>query len=165
MRACENGHCPEIVQLLDWQEHTDRYIMVLECPSPCEGLNKLVESQGGELDEELAKPRLILRQAAEAAEVCCKRGVFHRDIKMDNLLINTKTLEVKLIDFGCGDLLKSSTYQEFMGTRKYASPEWRKKRKYQGKTATVYSLGMLLFVMLMLPVRCRLYAGETRETY
>ncbi|XP_057183329.1 serine/threonine-protein kinase pim-2-like [Triplophysa rosa] len=146
MLACAGEHVPVIIQFLDWQDFTDHYVMVLEHPFPCMDVKHFVKQNGGTVTEKIA--RLILRQAAEAAEVCCKRGVFHRDIKMDNLLINTKTLEVKLIDFGCGDLLKSSTYQEFMGTRKYASPEWRKKRKYQGKTATVYSLGMLLFVML-----------------
>ncbi|KAI7815000.1 putative serine/threonine-protein kinase pim-3, partial [Triplophysa rosa] len=119
---------------------------VLERPFPCMDVKHFVKQNGGTVTEKIA--RLILRQAAEAAEVCCKRGVFHRDIKMENLLINTKTLEVKMIDFGCGDLLKSSTYEEFMGTWKYASPEWLEKGEYHGKPATVYSLGVLLFVML-----------------
>lgn len=51
----------------------------------------------------------------DAAAVCCSRAVFHRDIKMPNLLVNTETLEVKLIDFGCGDPLKSSSYNTYSG--------------------------------------------------
>lgn len=42
--------------------------------------------------------------------MCCQRGVFHCDIKLDNLLINPETLEVKLIDFGCGDLMRETGY-------------------------------------------------------
>ncbi len=54
-------------------------------------------------------------QATHAAHMCIRRGVFHRDIKLDNLLINPETLEVKLIDFGCGCLLRESGYDVFCG--------------------------------------------------
>ncbi|KAI7792302.1 putative serine/threonine-protein kinase pim-3 [Triplophysa rosa] len=70
------------------------------------------------------------------------------DIKMENLLINPCTLDVKLIDFGCGDLLKNSAYTEYMGTRVYTCPEFIKTGKYHGKPATVYSLGVLLFALV-----------------
>ncbi|XP_056585594.1 uncharacterized protein LOC130406916 isoform X2 [Triplophysa dalaica] len=146
MLACDDGRSPEIVQLLDWQEHPDHYILVLERPSPCEGLNKFVASRGGQLDEKLAKR--IMRQAYLAAKTCCEQGVFHRNITLENLLIKTDTMDVKLIDFGCGELLKKSTYNTFTGTREYVCPEFFKTGKYNGKQATVYSLGVLLFALL-----------------
>jgi len=71
------------------------------------------EHHGGLFSEELA--RHLMQQVIDAAAVCCSRGVFHRDIKMPNLLVNTETLEVKLIDFGCGDLLRSSPYLTYSG--------------------------------------------------
>ncbi|KAL0168835.1 hypothetical protein M9458_037057, partial [Cirrhinus mrigala] len=92
---------PEIIQMLDWKDYKDHYVMILECPSPCE------------LDESSA--RKIMRQVTKAAYVCCQREVFHRDIKMANLLINNETLEVKLIDFGCGDILKTTLYESYCG--------------------------------------------------
>ncbi|KAA0723827.1 Serine/threonine-protein kinase pim-1 [Triplophysa tibetana] len=146
MLACDDGRSPEIVQLSDWQEHPDHYIMVLERPSPCEGLNKFVASRGGKLDEKLAKR--IMWQAYLAAKTCCEQGVFHRNITLENLLINTDTMDVKLIDFGCGELLKNSTYNTFTGTREYICPEFFKTGNYNGKQATVYSLGVLLFALL-----------------
>ncbi|KAL0187892.1 hypothetical protein M9458_014991, partial [Cirrhinus mrigala] len=79
-----------IIQLLDWQDQPERYIMVLERPLPCKDL------------EDTA--RVIMAQATKAA---------YLDIKQENLLINTETLEVKLIDFGCGDLLQDSGYEQF----------------------------------------------------
>lgn len=103
-----------IIRLLDWQDQPDQYIMVLERPSPCMDVREFMKHNGGPIPEHMAKA--ILGQAAEAAEVCCKRGVFHRDIKLENLLLNPDTLEVKLIDFGCGDLyLENSPYEEYMG--------------------------------------------------
>ncbi|RXN11492.1 serine threonine- kinase pim-3-like protein [Labeo rohita] len=47
-----------------------------------------------------------------------------RDVKPQNLLICTDTNEIKLLDFGCGHLLKDSEYKEFAGTLSFAPPEW-----------------------------------------
>ncbi|XP_057217474.1 serine/threonine-protein kinase pim-2-like [Triplophysa rosa] len=113
MLACKGEHVPVIVRFLDWQDRLDHYVMVLERPSPCEDLSAFMIRNGGRLTEKLA--RLIMEHVTEAAEICCNRGVFHRDIKMENLLINPCTLDVTLIDFGCGDLLKNSAYTEYMG--------------------------------------------------
>ncbi|XP_048041683.1 aurora kinase A-like isoform X2 [Megalobrama amblycephala] len=137
---------PEIIELLDWQDQPDQYIMILERPSPCQDLWDFLESHGGTLNEDTA--RFIMTQASMAAHMCCSRGVFHRDIKLENLLINTETLEVKLIDFGCGDFLQESAYDVFCGTRKYRPPEYLTEGKYHGKPATVWSLGVLLFLLV-----------------
>ncbi|KAI7794612.1 putative serine/threonine-protein kinase pim-1-like [Triplophysa rosa] len=120
--------------------------MVLERPSPCMDLLGFMKSNGGRVTEYIAQA--IMGQATYAAAVCCLRGVFHRDIKLENLLINPDTLEVKMIDFGCGDLLKRSAYKEYMGTRIYMCPEYLEWGEYYGKPATVYSLGVLLFAMV-----------------
>ncbi|XP_058602363.1 serine/threonine-protein kinase pim-2 [Onychostoma macrolepis] len=137
---------PEIIQLLDWQDQHDHYIMVMDCPSPCEDLFEFAERRGGSIDESLA--RVVMRQATQAAYMCCRRGVLHGDIKLENLLINKETHEVKLIDFGCGDLLKKSAYKIFTGTDQYCPPEFKEKGEYNGKPATVWSLGVLLFALI-----------------
>ncbi|ROL50430.1 Serine/threonine-protein kinase pim-2 [Anabarilius grahami] len=81
----------------------------------------------------------------ELDNVCCERGVFHRDIKLENVLINNDTLEVKLIDFGCGELMKESAYMAFRGTRVYCPPEYHVNGGYHAKPGTVWSLGILPF--------------------
>ncbi|XP_052386606.1 serine/threonine-protein kinase pim-1-like [Carassius gibelio] len=144
--ANQGPSCSQIIELLDWQDHPDQYIMVLERPSPCVDMHIFWEYNGHLFSEELA--RHFMWQAIDAAVVCCSRGVFHRDIKMPNLLVNTETLEVKLIDFGCGDLLKSSSYKTYSGTAMYCPPEYFEKGEYHGKEATVWSLGVLLFAMI-----------------
>ncbi|KTF92751.1 hypothetical protein cypCar_00006338 [Cyprinus carpio] len=113
---------------------------------PCEDLLDFAQRHGGRIDEVLA--RVIMQQATQAAYMSCQRGVLHRDIKQENLLINKDTLEVKLIEFGCGDLLQSMAYTTFMGTPMYCPPEFLSQGKYHGETATVYSLGVLLFSLI-----------------
>uniref|UniRef100_A0A8C1HJL0 non-specific serine/threonine protein kinase n=1 Tax=Cyprinus carpio carpio TaxID=630221 RepID=A0A8C1HJL0_CYPCA len=137
---------PEIIQLLDWQDQHDHYVMVMERPSPCADLFEFAECHGGSIDEGLAC--VVMQQATQAAYMCCRRGVLHGDIKLENLLINKETHEVKLIDFGCGDLLKKSSYKIFTGTDQYCPPEFKEKGEYNGKPATVWSLGVLLFALV-----------------
>ncbi|MGL5566505.1 MAG: protein kinase domain-containing protein [Plesiomonas sp.] len=104
---------PGIIKLLDWQDQRDTFVMVLECPSPCQNMASFLEGHGDRLDEGLA--RHIMRQAMQAARTCCRRGVFHGDIKLENFLMNTETRQVKLIDFGCGDLMRKSAYTALYG--------------------------------------------------
>ncbi|XP_026052542.1 sperm motility kinase-like [Carassius auratus] len=136
----------EIIQLLDWRVESDHYILVLERPVPFEELNWFLLQQMGTIQEDMA--RVIMRQATFAAQTCCRRGVFHQDIKLEKLLINPDTLKVKLTDFGCGDFLSCVGYTSFVGTREYCPPEYHMTGQYHGEPATVWSLGILLFLML-----------------
>ncbi|KAL7874850.1 hypothetical protein SRHO_G00058200 [Serrasalmus rhombeus] len=77
---------------------------------------------GGYVTEDMARD--IMWQSVMAAFQCSKRGVLHRDIKLENLLINQDTLEVKLIDFGCSNLVKKYGYNSFEGTDEYCPPEF-----------------------------------------
>ncbi|XP_016146296.1 serine/threonine-protein kinase pim-2-like [Sinocyclocheilus grahami] len=137
---------PQIIKLLDWQDDTDHCIMVMELPSPCMDLSSFVKLHGGSLDE--ATARQVMQQVIDAAIVCSKRGVFHRDIKLENLLVNRDTMEVKLIDFKCAALMKKFAYEFFCGTRAYCPPEVNVKGRYHAKPMTVWSLGVLLFKMV-----------------
>ncbi|XP_059418731.1 serine/threonine-protein kinase pim-2-like [Carassius carassius] len=137
---------PQVIKLLDWQDDTDHYIMVMERPSPCMDLSSFIKLHGGSLDEAMA--RQVMQQVIDAAIVCSKRGVFHRDIKLENLLLNRDTMEVKLIDFKCAALMKKFAYEFFCGTRAYCPPEVSVKGRYHAKPMMVWSLGVLLFKMV-----------------
>ncbi|KAL1252444.1 hypothetical protein QQF64_017137 [Cirrhinus molitorella] len=137
---------PGIIKLPDWQDQRDSYIMVLECPSPCENLVRFLEGQGGRVNEGLV--RHIMRQATQAARTCCRHRVFHGNIKLENFIVSKDTLQVKLIDFGCGDLMRKSAYTILYGTMEYYPPEYRVKGKYHARSAMSCSLGVILFTML-----------------
>ncbi|XP_048027131.1 serine/threonine-protein kinase pim-2-like isoform X2 [Megalobrama amblycephala] len=102
--------CPNVLQLVEWFDCPTDYFMILERPVSCQDLQSFYEENGC-LDESLAKKVLV--QLITVLKHCESRGVLHRDVKPQNLLISTASHDIKLLDFGCGDLLKDSAYTSF----------------------------------------------------
>ncbi|KAK3523377.1 hypothetical protein QTP86_029880, partial [Hemibagrus guttatus] len=138
--------CSNIVELLEWFDMSHQIVMIMERPSPCMDLSDFIALQHCCMPE--AQARYIMAQVIRAARHCCDRGVLHRDIKAENLIINPDTLEVKLIDFGCGELLKDTAYTDFFGTDQFIPLEWLVIGEYMGVPATIWGLGIFLFQLL-----------------
>ena len=92
----------------------------------------------------------IAFQLLSAVAHCDKHNILHRDIKPENIMFkaNTKTAELRLIDFGCAIMDEESAkeHETFAGTPFYISPEMFQK-KYTTKT-DVFSVGVVLYVLV-----------------
>ncbi|KAG1957884.1 serine/threonine-protein kinase pim-2-like [Pimephales promelas] len=137
---------PHVIQLYEWFEHPRKFTLVMEYPEPCESLLDLMH-RSFELDEPTAQ--VIMRQAVLAVQHCIEHGVFHNDIHPGNFLINKNTLELKLIDFGCGQLLSSDGYESrvYFGLRTYYPPEVFTDRRFHAVPTNAWALGVLLYEM------------------
>ncbi|KAF4114184.1 hypothetical protein G5714_004407 [Onychostoma macrolepis] len=117
-----------------------RFILVLEYSQPSKDLFKSVFREA----PSESQARDLMYQAVLGAKHCLDRGIFHRDIKLDNYVINTTTKQVKLIDFGCGEFVKRGGHKGvFIG---YACPpEYFVDFEYEAEPTTVWSLCIMMY--------------------
>ncbi|WIA21645.1 hypothetical protein OEZ85_000821 [Tetradesmus obliquus] len=110
------------------------------------------ESRGGLcIDEDEAS--FFFRQLIWAVQFCHKNHVAHRDLKLDNTILDHRDPpRLKLCDFGFAKAWASNSNMDTMriGTPEYMGPELISGRAgYDGKKVDVWAAGVLLFVMLL----------------
>lgn len=93
-------------------------------------------------------------QAASALEIVHRAGIVHRDLKPENLFLAETPggTQVKLLDFGIArvdDDVRLTTAGAVMGSPKYMAPEQALARESMDGRADVYSLGLILYEMLV----------------
>uniref|UniRef100_A0A0E0LCE7 non-specific serine/threonine protein kinase n=1 Tax=Oryza punctata TaxID=4537 RepID=A0A0E0LCE7_ORYPU len=95
--------------------------------------------------------RRFFQQLVSAVAYCHSRGVYHRDIKLDNLLVDEQG-NLKVADFGLSALADMSRrevhLQTVCGTPLFIAPEVLKRRGYDGAKADVWACGVVLYVLV-----------------
>ena len=93
--------------------------------------------------------KFLWRQVVQSIHYCHQRNVTHRDIKLENILLDETKQRVKLIDFGFSTCLPhDKKIKLFCGTPSYMAPEIVAKVEYSGPPADIWALGVLLFALL-----------------
>ena len=89
----------------------------------------------------------IFSQILSAVKYCHSHGVVHRDLKVENLLLDGEN-HIKLADFGFSNYYDSSLLSTWCGSPPYAAPELFEGKKYVGPKVDMWSLGVVLYVLV-----------------
>ena len=101
------------------------------------------------MDEETAKR--MVRVLIETVIACHKRGVVHRDLKPDNIMMEdvNDPMKLVLIDFGYSREIDADFFKTYVGTTSYIAPEIVRLASYD-KRVDIWSLGATFYAMFPL---------------
>ncbi|XP_076337838.1 uncharacterized protein LOC143239989 isoform X2 [Tachypleus tridentatus] len=135
---------PHIIHIYEVFENKDKIVLVMQYAS------------GGELYDFLSEKKVlsdsearrIFRQVATAVYYCHKSKICHRDLKLENVLLDEKG-NAKIADFGLSNVFdERHLLNTFCGSPLYASPEIVKGTPYYGSEVDCWSMGVLLYTLV-----------------
>ncbi|KRX91901.1 5'-AMP-activated protein kinase catalytic subunit alpha-2 [Trichinella pseudospiralis] len=140
---------PHIVQLIS-------YISYEVVALPSDIFMVMEYMSGGDLGEYIHKngklqeheARRIFQQLISAVDYCHRHKVVHRDLKLENLLLDSEN-NIKLTDFGLSNFIKDGKLlKTSCGSLNYAAPELLHGHYYAGPEVDIWSCGIVLYVLL-----------------
>lgn len=135
---------PHIITIYEVFENKDKIVIVMEYASQGDLYDYICDKRN--ISEREA--RHFFRQIVSAVHYCHQNGIVHRDLKLENILLDGNG-NVKIADFGLSNLYHGDEYlQTFCGSPLYASPEIVNGRPYRGPEVDTWSLGVLLYTMV-----------------
>jgi serine/threonine protein kinase len=163
MQKIKHDH---VIKLLQVVELPRSFCLVMELARNGELFDRILQSKRfGE-----PEARDLFHQLMSAVCYCHQKGVVHRDLKAENLLLGEGN-ELKVCDFG----LSRYTFQKHVpdgeivftslaGSTDYQAPEVIGTEGYHGVTCDVWSCGVILYFMLtgQLPFAARSEAESER---
>ncbi|XP_060053539.1 testis-specific serine/threonine-protein kinase 5-like [Erinaceus europaeus] len=143
-----------VVQLYETYQNSERSYLVLELADRGDLLEhiNMVSAQRYSPGLEEEEARRLFWQLVSAIAHCHNTGIVHRDLKCENILLDDRGF-LKLTDFGFANQAvtgpKSSLLSTFCGSVAYTAPEILMSKKYNGEQADLWSLGVILYAMVM----------------
>ncbi|HXZ06317.1 MAG TPA: protein kinase [Ktedonobacteraceae bacterium] len=137
---------PHIVRIIDYGDENDLHYILMDY---IDGQNlKYHTLTHGQMDTYRALE--YAKQIAMGLDTAFKHGVVHRDIKPQNIVINSQDV-VKITDFGLARSRETVTLTQsnvFMGTAYYIPPEQAESGRSADTRSDLYSVAAVLFEML-----------------
>ncbi|OMJ72226.1 hypothetical protein SteCoe_29401 [Stentor coeruleus] len=152
---------PNIIRVINTIETSSAINIVLEYISGCSLSDYLKSRSSRRIEEYQAKG--VFKQILLALEFCHNLGITHRDIKLENILLDHEHT-VKIIDFGFATYIANDKkVQLFCGTSCYMAPEIVTNKESLGPPTDIWAAGVVLYVLITgtFPFK----APQTKELY
>ncbi|XP_065852786.1 CBL-interacting serine/threonine-protein kinase 14-like [Euphorbia lathyris] len=137
---------PNVVKLLEVLATKTKIYLVMEF---AKGGELFTRVSRGRFSENLS--RRYFQQLITAVRYCHERGVFHRDLKLENLLLDDNW-DLKVTDFGLSavkdQVRPDGMLHTLCGTPAYVAPEILAKKGYDGAKVDVWSCGVILYILI-----------------
>ena len=135
---------PAVTKILETFE-TDKYMLIIMEYISGGNLQNFVKKRR-KLCEKTAK--ILFRQLIQGIKYIHSKGIVHRDIKLENILLDLNNI-VKICDFGVGKITqKGQKLLDQCGTPVYMAPEIIQGEGYEGFPVDIWSAGVALYIML-----------------
>lgn len=139
---------PFIIRLLEilFDRNTGRLALVFELMEM--NLYELIKNRKFHMPE--SEVKWMMWQILVAAKIAHNAGIFHRDEKLENILIDSLG-NVVVSDFGsCRAINTPLPYTEYISTRWYRSPECILTDGFYGPEMDIFGLGCVMFELIAL---------------
>ena len=143
---------PNIVRLVEVLECKDFFCIAMELCSNG-SLLEVLNDYGRLGDDQV---RMFAQQIVSGLVYIHRKGIIHRDVKLENILLTDGGRRVVLADFGFSSAwLPGKKMHTFCGSHEYAAPELFQKNPNYGPKVDVWGLGILVYALAVgrLPFR------------
>eukprot|EP00127_Corallochytrium_limacisporum_P000022 Clim_evm1s2 gene=Clim_evmTU1s2 len=144
LKHCDHHNIAKLYEIISAPKHT---FLVMEYLSGGELFDYVCDNGVYGLSENEA--RKYFRDVCSAVAYLHSRNIVHRDLKLENLLLDNEG-HIKLIDFGLSNFMsKPERMNTLCGSPMYMSPEMYIGGQYDGPEQDIWSLGVILYVLVV----------------
>ncbi|XP_050352904.1 serine/threonine-protein kinase MARK1-like [Nymphalis io] len=140
---------PCIAALYETMMHGPRLYVVMEAACGGDLCAHVLQARGSARGLPEPRARALATQLVSAVRHMHSRGVVHRDLKMENIILDSTKQYIKIVDFGLSNVWRAGgALATPCGSLEYAAPELFEDGRRYGPEVDLWSIGVIVYGMV-----------------